>query len=1268
MSNPRFLDLSRIRHVQNEDPVSESVTAQPTRAIERRLQQAEQLLAERSSSETSRFVLRNVPIKTGEGAPGLWDAVYFNGATGQYEAALATVTFVEDAFQFNATALSMGLLININGDHGDVFVLGCETWTTNDNRQTTMLEPTENFQPGVPYYLSARYPGKLTRFPPALRVQMLVATSLHFVLMPSYSTPESIDHIFRLPVGMRPVGGLRPLAPDQSNHVIVGFDGLEEYDPVQQLWRSTRHSGVEEILAYGWLVADASINTTPAAPFFVRVQVATNGQITLFSAPTLAELSDNSATRFNETTLTALSSNKDTVRIYSLQDGAGTAIGQLQFRFTSNDRTYTRHAIFKIPDSFQGWKMIQAPIQPRATSTLAADAVQQVLVSEGGFGYTTPPQVTLVSDSGSGATAVAVLGASGSVVEVQVTAGGSGYLTPPTVVFDSVISSVLVQNGGSGAAATATVVDGLLATVTLTAAGSGYLSEPFVEIVDATGSGGRIQAEVQNGEVTKLTILDAGTGYTAPVLQFWPAANSGYRQTKAGNFTVVITDGAVTGITVVNGGLRYPTGATARISGTGEGAAVTPVLNATTGAITSFTIDAGGSGYDDTTTVEIDTWDPRVWLYGGSPSTAATITPQPTTLYLDRVEIDCSGIGYTAGTTVSAAGAVLGPGGAHAQLRPVLDSQGRIIKVQVLDRGHGYFAEPTLSITDAGALGNNAVLRPILGSEIVSTTVADGGSGYESTPLAKAVTPVDRVEIDSGGSGYLAGFPPAVTFSNPDDPAGVLAQGVARLGGYLDRVVVPRTGTGYALGTTVTVSGGNPTEAAEVRVLVDGGSIVSAEIINPGYGYTSAPTLTLANAGGGTGALLLPFIAGYSSGTCAVARIDLTRHGHGYAEAPSITISPPTAGTQAKAQAKLAGYGAILETQLDGEGGLRNPSTTAFVQGNALQITDFNDDLGATATRPKHASFYYNRKADPAFRLRWPSVPLSKTSFLLNGTELTVTEMQEGSGQGVDGDADLQLSNSSLFWVSCHQDGAPWDRNYQVYSSLKAAAGNDAIIPASGLPGYEDGWWRWSEHVYILATERNRGWLHVNRASRFHQSGRVASLSALSPLRLIDVATGVDAASDGSPMTGQLLLVLDNQVNILGGTRAQIDLTRTGELQMIYQNNTGRNVLVSSILLVVVHQANQGNLTPATSNSAKVTIGTQDGAYRNMIGVLSDTNTEGVACRLYARNQAKELWPDADQPVPLLSPNQALYLRVDLPAGAPIKQQVAIAYVKGHVL
>ena len=71
-------------------------------------------------------------------------------------------------------------------------------------------------------------------------------------------------------------------------------------------------------------------------------------------------------------------------------------------------------------------------------------SVKSINMTNNGSGYTSIPQVTLLSSTGSGAVAEAVVNA-GKVTSVNVIDGGTGYQTPPVVNF--------VGGGGAGAQA-----------------------------------------------------------------------------------------------------------------------------------------------------------------------------------------------------------------------------------------------------------------------------------------------------------------------------------------------------------------------------------------------------------------------------------------------------------------------------------------------------------------------------------------------------------------------------------------------------------------------------------------------------------------------------------------------------------------------------------------------------------------------------------------------------------------------------------------------
>ena len=235
----------------------------------------------------------------------------------------------------------------------------------------------------------------------------------------------------------------------------------------------------------------------------------------------------------------------------------------------------------------------EALLTPLTTATASAVVTNGFVVgatiTDGGYGYTNTPTVSLLGGGGSGAVAVAVV-TGGVVVAVEILDAGGGYTNPPVVVIAppfvpqptigiaprSLLSFTGLAPGtsyqlqslladtwsGLGAAfnasgstfvqyvpgtasansyrlivtpvpsqasATARVVDGFVVGATVTSGGAGYSANPVVSILnDAGGSNAMAIASVSGGAVTGITITDAGIGYTnAPsILIAPPPANA----------------------------------------------------------------------------------------------------------------------------------------------------------------------------------------------------------------------------------------------------------------------------------------------------------------------------------------------------------------------------------------------------------------------------------------------------------------------------------------------------------------------------------------------------------------------------------------------------------------------------------------------------------------------------------------------------------------------------------------------------------------------
>jgi hypothetical protein len=156
-------------------------------------------------------------------------------------------------------------------------------------------------------------------------------------------------------------------------------------------------------------------------------------------------------------------------------------------------------------------------VDASATATIGgAGMVGLISLTNDGYNYTSTPTVT-ISDPTSGTTATAVaittsVGGVKSVKEVRITNAGSGYTSsdPPTVT--------ITGGNGTGAAATAVIVDNGVQTLSISTAGTGYFIAPTVTISGpAVGTTATSKAivNVSTGVVSQLQITNAGSGYTS---------------------------------------------------------------------------------------------------------------------------------------------------------------------------------------------------------------------------------------------------------------------------------------------------------------------------------------------------------------------------------------------------------------------------------------------------------------------------------------------------------------------------------------------------------------------------------------------------------------------------------------------------------------------------------------------------------------------------------------------------------------------------------
>ena len=143
-------------------------------------------------------------------------------------------------------------------------------------------------------------------------------------------------------------------------------------------------------------------------------------------------------------------------------------------------------------------------------------------------------------------------------------------------------------------------------------------------------------------------------------------------------------------------------------------------------------------------------------------------------------------------------------------------------------------------------------------------------------------------------------------------------------------VAIVNPGSGYTSAPTVTFTGGSGTGAAATATINE---IVSSVTFSGGTGYTAAPTVTI-SGGGGSGATAT---ATETSGV--VKTVTITNPGTGYTSPPTVTFSAPTSGTTATGTAVLTGVVSAVTMTSAGSGYTSAPTVTFSAPGTGTTAT-----------------------------------------------------------------------------------------------------------------------------------------------------------------------------------------------------------------------------------------------------------------------------------------------------------------------------------------
>lgn len=191
----------------------------------------------------------------------------------------------------------------------------------------------------------------------------------------------------------------------------------------------------------------------------------------------------------------------------------------------------------------------------------------------------------------------------------------------------------------------------------------------------------------------------------------------------------------------------------------------------------------------------------------------------------------------------------------------------------------------------------------------------------------------------------------------------------------------------YTSTPTATISGGGGTGAIVTVIASGAGSnrlVTGINIVFPGSGYTSAPTITFSGtiktagtAPTGTGNAS-NFVVVSSTGGDSIASITLAYGGTGYVAAPTVTISAPASGTTATATATVSG-GAVTAITVTNAGSgysaASPPSVTISPSSTGVVPTGDPANAGMFASVGELAGVAGARNTDSTYANRYAATP-----------------------------------------------------------------------------------------------------------------------------------------------------------------------------------------------------------------------------------------------------------------------------------------------------
>ena len=610
----------------------------------------------------------------------------------------------------------------------------------------------------------------------------------------------------------------------------------------------------------------------------------------------------------------------------------------------------------------------------QAVATVAGGILTGLVSVVTGYGYTSPPTVTINGGGGVGATAIAVLGSgttAGQVVRYIITNPGLGYVFIPTVIitappgtgllsailpidfgFGYTVAPAVIISGGGGTGATATAILGTgalfgqVVDYSITNPGSGYTSAPTISFASVgiltfnnlivfdndTGSKSSTYSPVIIGNRAgfNLSQIVAKAGYSlrgspnneprlSPTLGSLTATPGTsftildqLSGTSTGKFSGLTDPVTNTYSTLNEGDIFYAGNATYKISYTG-GAGKSVVL--------TFVRDTTG-GNNFTANVYYNSGVIEVLVTSTGIDVDATILSIFNTT-ANSITID-AGKGNTIQLTDFTSGN-LNVSFGNTQTASIGLNNNIILGLKLL----GNVGQDKFILQD---LNSKVLLNSAASFDVDVDTSSYSGGEYEDT-----LTVDGTVRVFGTGNFKTSNNNPVQNLNEII----ITGSGIIQSVGSGDILLVANhapTSTISIFSPPVSVLSTMVLTASANAVLGSGATDKTVISLNPillGSGYTTAPTVII-SGGGGTGATATAVLGGLNNQQ--VVSYTITNPGSGYTSTPTVTIAPPTT---------LSGFSLDLATS--------NPSDLT-PSGSVTLLAGFNISMGGNVIRTNGGS------------------------------------------------------------------------------------------------------------------------------------------------------------------------------------------------------------------------------------------------------------------------------------------------------------------------